>query len=489
MRLRDFVAAVKEAQSMSPSLLHLDLELPSEEDLAVPVTPKTPDYWSVLNDSDIFTPGSVSGQDGSTTRSLRRRRQPTTPVGYHSVPPRTTDKAKSDILIQIGRKSDRKKRKNYDKESPLHNDEGSTTNKKLKSEIERQTEEEEEGLSGVDSELAAPIERKLDLDQEENIRVVDILTICERGISGDGEESVTAVGNRVCGVESENGEDSEGGRVVRNGESCETISRNSLSVNGSRRLSDGRGEVLSVSVGVREREEEARNGGRLGEVAERGLDSRDMREKETTREKTKMEEREKERKEEEEIGRKKEMREKKTKMEERENEGEEMGEGEGESSSSEDDDLPLYETKSSTKVVGKNTHNPPKPPKSGSSTLHWNIYSMNIGWKSITKRCVVSPVNDLKEGEYIWLKYKAFPHWPALVCKYIQYTALACSGVQVYTVYCIGLLWCASIYSILHWPALVCKYIQYTALACSGVQVYTVYCIGLLWCASIYSIL
>ena len=395
MRLRDFVAAVKEAQSMSPSLLHLDLELPSEEDLAVPVTPKTPDYWSVLNDSEIFTPGSVSGQDGSTTRSLRQRRQPTTPVGYHSVPPRTTDKAKSDILIQIGRKSDRKKRKNYDNESPLHNDEGSTTNKKLKSEIERQTEEEE-GLSGVDSELAAPIKRKLDLDQsngEENSRVVDILTICERGIRGDREGSVTAVGNRVCEVESENGEDGEGGRVVRNGESCETISRNSLSVNGSRRLSDGRGEVLSVSVGVREREEEARNGGRLGEVAGRGLDSREMREKETTREKKKMEEREKERKEEEEIGREKEMREKETKMEEQENEEKGEGEGEGESSSSEDDDLPLYETKSSTKVVGKNTTQSPKncqnPQKSGSSTLHWNIYSMNIGWKTKTQKVCV----------------------------------------------------------------------------------------------------
>ncbi|CAI7996286.1 hypothetical protein GBAR_LOCUS1846 [Geodia barretti] len=71
--------------------------------------------------------------------------------------------------------------------------------------------------------------------------------------------------------------------------------------------------------------------------------------------------------------------EKKREKEEKEEKKREKERGEEEESdpSSEDDDLPNYQTTSTTKVT----------------------------------------INKLKEGDHIWMKWKTFPHWPALVVK------------------------------------------------------------------------
>lgn len=80
--------------------LQLDIHLPEVSMMQSPHQPKQ-DLWSFLNDSSIFTPGS--SKPGRLTRSslkqLTTKDLPLSPTVDHSVPPGTTESAKSDILV------------------------------------------------------------------------------------------------------------------------------------------------------------------------------------------------------------------------------------------------------------------------------------------------------------------------------------------------------------------------------------------------------
>ena len=424
--LRDFVTAVKEALELSPSL-KLDIELPSEEQLALLAKPKTPDILSTLkNNSDVFTPGTSSADRGSVgRRSLRHRQQPTTPTECHSVPLSTTERARGDILVQVQGGSGRK-RPRLNEASPYSNGTGAK-HMKLSAVVSGKNEMGCESESS-ESDLPTCVRRRLDLDQsiedDSNTSAIlpDILTACEPVTSHRGK---TLSRVEITRAEDDCGEGSEireGVRVVRSSTSESEKVSNKISVGVSEGLADTASEKSKLTTveratetSDREREEdmseteigsqqhgheqmaeEVKERGRHGEIPKENEKEREEQygheqmaegEKETaeTREQphghgkvSQENSREGERQRgfeqvaevEREIeqqhgygkvseGVKKNIKESEkvedTTAEEREEER--METGEGESSESDDDDLPLYQTKTTTKVVGEKNIN------------------------------------------------------------------------------------------------------------------------------------
>ena len=383
--LRNFVAGVREALQNFPSFSLDNVDLSSDEELgeytATPTAtpPPGPSWQSFLDDSEIFTPGSDSRSHtcgGSIVRSLRRqpRKQtttPATPVECHSVPQRTTtDKAKtkSDILTKVVRmRSGGKKRRNHSA-SPYSNS-------------EKKSKREEEEDEGEFSEANGKVRRKLDLGEvTEEEPIGDILAICESGDYGGGVRREGRE-NGDCG------EDRECGEVVLNGRGNGQVSKCSGVLDGSALRLEGV-EETSVSETTEVGKEEEEKGEAIGkreleqkkgsseeeeqqqqpeerekendEEELKKVNNRDEHEKKVGDEmKERVREGEEEGKEEGEEEGKEEGEEegKEEGEEEGKEEGEEEGKEEGEEgkeeeseASSEDDDLPNYQTTSTTKV-------------------------------------------------------------------------------------------------------------------------------------------
>ena len=344
--LRNFVAAVREALQHFP-LSTFDVELPSDRELdeiATPVpTPQPARVWRpFLHDSEIFTPGTDSRGDtgGSVTRSQRRLRQrPTTPVQCQSVPlTSTAEKAKSDILPKVvWRRSGQKKRRQC---SP------SPYSSEKRSKID---EEEEGGRSGADCD----VRRRLDLEESMDDAVVDILTIC--GSSGgdtrecevrrgEGRENGESGERGVCGGAEQNGTSGRecgDGRVSKNSEVTLTLGREREETSAGETTEEGRKEEPVSRMEFEQNKEGTDEPRQKKARVKEPKSAKVVKKLEKKREKEEKEEkkREKERGEEE----------------EREG-GKTMTTEEEESDpSSEDDDLPNYQTTSTTKVTSK-TH-------------------------------------------------------------------------------------------------------------------------------------
>ena len=301
--LNIFVDAVREALEHAPSC-QLDLELPVDNiNTSLSSTPKSPNCWSFLDDSSIFTHGS--GQ--STTRSSQRTLM-STALRYQSTPVT----AKSDVLVHGCRKRLSKSRRS---EKTQHRAEKSDMRHKFGS------EEKEESIVAADPEYLDPVRKRLCMEDSTTDAVPDILTACEN--YAESQEAPSPIGRShsvscAVGVSGETSEGGGGGEVSGSGKIGE-ISENGGDgeISGSGKIGEngGDGEISALCAtkenGEDGEEGEKGDGGERGEEGEKGEGG------------------------------------------ERGEEGGKGAEEEGDSESSEDEDLPSFLTNSSTEVVGK----------------------------------------------------------------------------------------------------------------------------------------
>lgn len=160
--LSTFVKAIKEVLDREPSL-QLDIDLPEVSMMQSPHQPKQ-DLWSFLNDSSIFTPGSSKPArlTRSSLKQLTSKDLPLSPAVDHSVPPGTTESAKSDILVGCNT-SRRKKQKmigNY----------GSVGKRKRQKSDGVSDEDDSTGLR-----QSSPLRKKLEFDDTRTTHVLATL--------------------------------------------------------------------------------------------------------------------------------------------------------------------------------------------------------------------------------------------------------------------------------------------------------------------------
>lgn len=243
--LTNFVIAVREALIHYPSF-QLDVELPNEGTPSPPKTPSIGHYWSFLNDSNIFTPGSGSKPTSSIRRSTRRQSSTgsVTPVASsdtpsHSAPQRyhvemtnTTESApNSDILVRVApnitsENIRRSKRRKNDHNSSTPASERKKRRREKLTPTKNHKEEEKEEV--IDDEHPIPVAKKLFLDDsqsgEEDVEGTDIppmpiksdiLSVCNASTCTNLVSSVGECGNdrgRCAGAAS--------GEVKGGGDGC-----------------------------------------------------------------------------------------------------------------------------------------------------------------------------------------------------------------------------------------------------------------------------